>query len=207
MCDNGVVALILGLSSHDHLLQLLLLYLENGNGLLEELLKVQDILLVLREVRYVLLLIDFEVRSILLKDLKWGLSSHHPEDLVYFAFFSCKDTEFLRVSEVLEFRNFLHEALEQGSPLFDEVVVFVSHEFLFRDCRNVNTRPPRGQHVFQCVELRVTPGFFEGTLLVDARNSVFDVTANLDRVEDSELCCFRVLLLENVLETAIGAFL
>ena len=207
MCDNGVVALILGLSSHDHLLQLLLLYLENGDGLLEELLKVQDILLVLRKVRNVLLLIDFEVRSILLKDLKWGLPSHHPEDLVDFAFFSCKDTEFLRVSEIIKFRDFFHEALEQGSPFLDEVVVFVSHEFLLRDCRNVDTRPPLGQHIFQCVEFRVTPGFFEGTLLVDARDSVFDVTANLDRVEDSELCCFRVFLLENVLKTTIGAFL
>jgi hypothetical protein len=35
--------------------------------------------------------------------------------------------------------------------------------------------------------------------LVDARDSVFDVTTNLDWVEDSELYCFRVFLLENIL--------
>lgn len=108
---NLSVSRILLLSGLDHLLQILLVLLHNWDCLLHKETEIQDVFFVLLDIADIVSLIDIEVLSVFLKNLKRSLPLHTGEDLVNLSLLPCEDTELLGLSEEIEFRELFHESL------------------------------------------------------------------------------------------------
>mmetsp|Transcript_2687 Transcript_2687/g.4524 ORF Transcript_2687/g.4524 Transcript_2687/m.4524 type:complete len:294 (-) Transcript_2687:834-1715(-) len=106
-----LVDVVLGASLH-HLLHVLLLELHDPDGLLEEVLKDHDALVVGVHRLRVLLLVDLEVQAVLLKHLDGRLLGQGLQHLVNLALAPREDLELLGEDDVVVFGDFLHEPLE-----------------------------------------------------------------------------------------------
>lgn len=145
-------------------------------------------------------LINGEVLAVLLKDLHRALLKHALQDLLDIASFTDEDSELSGLGQEVEFSQLLHEAFEKSSSLLDEIIILVSHELLLRNGGDVNSRPPRRESFLESEEFREATSLLERTIGINTRNGVFDVAADLDGVEDTELSRTRVFLFENIIQ-------
>ena len=111
--------------------------------------------------------------------------------------------ELLRVDEVREARQLLHEALQVEATLVDELDILVADGFLGRQLRERNTRPARLQFFAQLVELVVAAITFPLALIVHTLALVHNMAAAVLRVRAREALLIDsldeiVLLVEHI---------
>lgn len=111
---------------------MLFLHLHHRYDFPQKHLEVNDVLLVLLQLRALLFLIHIEIQSVLFEDLHGRLLDEIPQDLLDVALVSGENLEFPRVREVVVLSQFLHEALEETASLVYEFVVIVAYEFFLR---------------------------------------------------------------------------
>lgn len=159
--DKGIV------SGVNKLLELSLLDFQKGNSLLKVTLHLVDLLSVLMECFLIGLLVNLEVKLILLQNLAWSLLGQSSQNLSDLSLLSSKDLELFRVDKVVELSELLHKSLQKVSSLIDKIVLFVSPSLLLWNSGNVNSWPSLMQHRSQGKELIESSSTGEFSILVN----------------------------------------